>query len=117
MFTVAIDGSAFTVDVAETPDGALVRATGDVDLSTVATLVDTARAVLRDPPATLTIDMAGVNFCDSAGINGLVALKSACRTAGWSLKVLNLRDHVHYVIVDLTGLGEFLGVEPDVPTE
>lgn len=100
------------VDVVEAPGGVVVKAVGDIDLSTVATLIKEAGQLVRGPSATLTIDMAGVDFCDSAGINGLVTLRNACHDAGWRFEVVRMRSHVHQVIVELTGLGEFLGVRP-----
>lgn len=122
MVSMATDGNVFKVEVAETPDGPVVKAVGDLDLLTIETLVSTARGQLQDrslpdPPPILTIDLAGVNFCDSAGINGLVSLKNACGAVGWRFRVVNLRDHIRHVIVDLTGLGEFLDVGPATPVD
>lgn len=103
-------GAPFHVRVAEVAGGVVVSPAGDLDLATVPTLIKEAQRLIRGAPATMTVDMSGVDFCDSAGINGLVTLRNASQEAGWRFEVANLRGHVHYVIVELTGLGEFLGV-------
>lgn len=110
----------FRIEVADASDGPSVKAFGDLDLMTIDALVGGASALIQqrtasDSPTTLTIDLAGVNFCDSAGINGLVSLRNSCDAIGWKFRVANLRDHVHFVIVELTGLGDFLNVQRDNP--
>jgi anti-sigma B factor antagonist len=103
--------AAFNVDVVETPDGPVVRARGDLDLSTADDLERAAFPLIKAPSATLTVDLSGVDFCDSAGINALVKLRKSCDASGWRLAVSNPQPHVRHVL-ELSGLIAFLGVSP-----
>jgi anti-anti-sigma factor len=98
------------VGVATEPDGPTILASGELDLSTVDRLVELAIGQIQGGPARLTVDLAGVSFCDSAGINGLVKIRNASAAAGWSFRLINLSPELDRVVCDLTGLGEFLGV-------
>jgi anti-sigma B factor antagonist len=82
---------------------------GDLDLNTADPFVNEVLAKVAGSPATLIIDFAAVTFCDSAGINGLVRIRRRCQEAGWEMRIVNMRPHTRRVI-DLTGLGEYLGV-------
>jgi len=56
------------------------------------------------------VDVAGVDFCDSAGISALIGLRQRCDEAGWLLRVVNPQPAVRRMLVDYTGLGEYLNV-------
>jgi anti-anti-sigma factor len=103
------------VDLVDSADGPVLKLAGELDLSTVGTMVDLGRGALAGPPTMLTVDMAGVEFCDSAGINGLVKLRNASVNLGTQFRVVHPRPHVRRVLADLTGLGEFLGIEAEAP--
>ena len=98
------------VSVVAEPDGRTVVVAGEIDLATVDLLVETGMAQIQGGPARLTVDLAGVGFCDSAGINGLVKIRNASAGAGWTFQMINLSPDLDRVICDLTGLGDFLGV-------
>ena len=57
------------------------------------------------------IDLAGVPFCDSTGINALVRIRMHCDSTGRLLTLTNLGPEVHRVLVELTGLGQYLNVQ------
>jgi anti-sigma B factor antagonist len=101
------------VDVVDSADGPVLKLVGELDLSTVGTMVDLGRRALAGSPTLLTVDLAGVEFCDSAGINGLVKLRNASVEQDSRFRVANPRPHVRRVLADLTGLGEFLGIEAE----
>jgi anti-anti-sigma factor len=98
------------VSVTTGSDGPTVVVSGELDLSTVDRLVDVGMSQIVGPPAQLTIDLAGVTFCDSAGINGLVKIRNAAAAEDWTFRMVNLTAELDRVVCDLTGLGEFLGV-------
>jgi len=108
-----IDPSALTVDIHVRSDGVVAVVVGDVDLATADSMVDQVTTHITGAPAALTVDFAGVRFCDSAGINGLVKLRNRCVEAGWRFRLVNPQDHVRRVLVDLTGLGALLNVDGD----
>jgi anti-anti-sigma factor len=109
------DGASalLAVDVVDSTDGPVLKLVGELDLSTVDTMTSLGRDALAGPPSLLTVDLAGVEFCDSAGINGLVKLRNASVELGSRFRVTHPRPHVRRVLADLTGLGEFLGIEPE----
>jgi anti-anti-sigma factor len=63
------------------------------------------------PGAELTIDMAAVGFCDSAGIGALVTLRHRCDERGWRLRLVNLQPALRRMLVEFSGLGEYLNVQ------
>jgi anti-anti-sigma factor len=100
-----------TVDLVPDPDGATVVVTGDLDLATARSLTTAALgAVDSSEDRLLTLDLSGVGFCDSAGINALVDIRQSVVDQGWRLRVIRLQPAVHRVLVDFTGLGEYLDV-------
>jgi anti-anti-sigma factor len=103
--------AGFRVDVVTMPEGPVLRPHGDLDLLTADDLVSVAWPLIAAPPAVLTIDMSGVDFCDSAGINALVRLRNRCDAAAWQLTVRSPQAHVRHVF-ELSGLNEFLSVSP-----
>lgn len=101
------------VEFRSEPDGVVLVAAGDLDMATVDALVDPALAALRDHPAMLSVDLAGVGFCDSAGINALVKIRRACDESRSAFRVVNPQPTVRRVLVDLTGLGGLLNIPPE----
>lgn len=100
------------VDVALQPsaDGATLVVRGDLDMAMGPVVIEKAApAIASHDRGVLTVDMAAVDFCDSAGINALVSIRKLCDQHGWQLKVANLRPPVRRV-VEITGLLEHLGV-------
>jgi anti-sigma B factor antagonist len=101
-----------SIRVSRDSEGPVIRVAGELDMASTGTLVETGAQQLRGPAAVLTVDMSGIGFCDSAGINGLVQLRKSCDDAQWRFRLVNLSGNLRRVICDLTGLGEFLGVQP-----
>jgi anti-sigma B factor antagonist len=100
------------VDVTADADGATVRVVGEIDLDTVDELATVAPAAV-DPlrPGVLVLDFAEVQFCDSAGIKALVQLRQHCDDLGWRLTMVGLQPPVRRVLVDYTGMGEYLNIQ------
>jgi anti-anti-sigma factor len=85
--TAAVDGDRLRVVV-----------TGEVDMATADTMIQT---VLREPARHVTLDLSGVTFFDSAAIHAVVRL--AQRFPG-TLAVLPSRQVRR--VLDISGLGE-----------
>jgi anti-sigma B factor antagonist len=105
------DVAGFGVSVKDTPAGPMVMPHGDIDMSTADELERIARPLASSGQALLTIDMSGVDFCDSAGISALVRIKKACDAAGGRFAVSSPQPHVRHVLA-ISGLTEFLAVKP-----
>jgi anti-sigma B factor antagonist len=108
---VSGEAEQFVVDVDPNPAGVSVAVAGELDLRTAPLLVDrTVAAVDWAGPAELTLDLADVTFCDSAGISALVQLRRRCEENGWQFRIVNPQPQVRRILVNFTGLGEYLNV-------
>jgi anti-sigma B factor antagonist len=91
--------------------GVTVEVDGDLDLSTAHHLLERAIGFVDGAaPGTMTVNLSGVGFCDSAGISVLVLLRQRCEESGWRFQVVGTQDRVRRMLVDFTGLGEYLNV-------
>jgi anti-sigma B factor antagonist len=105
------DVTPFRVSVIESPDGPVIRPHGDMDMATADEFDRVTTPLVNAGQATMTIDMSDVELCDSTGINTLVRLRNACHEAGGRLSLASPQPQVRLVL-DLTGLNEFLSVSP-----
>jgi len=100
---------AFTISSG--PDSLTIAPAGELDLATGGALEEVALRQLRDSDQVLILDLAGVSFCDSSGISSLVRIRKHCERDHRRLKLTNLRANIHQVLVELSGLGAYLGVQ------
>ncbi|MFE2571783.1 STAS domain-containing protein [Streptomyces mirabilis] len=61
-----------------------LRVAGDMDLATVSVLELTVDEVLSDH-RTVILDLTGVTFCDSSGLNSLIRLRRRAQDTGGQL--------------------------------
>ena len=100
------------VDVATDAAGATVTVAGDLDLASAQHFMDRTMPVPEHSHGSeLTVDLAAVRFCDSAGIFALIKLRQQCDEQGWRLRMINLQPALRRVVVDLSGLGDYLNVQ------
>lgn len=66
-------GARFAVTVASADHPPLVVVTGDIDLANVGEFQN-AMTEARDGSVSLTVDLTGVSYCDSAAVRALFAL-------------------------------------------
>ncbi len=104
------DRLAFSVS--SLADGVELAVAGELDVASADSLMDQAIGQLHGRPSVLTIDLDGVGFCDSAGINALIKIRNRCEEARWGFRVINPQPNVRRVLVDLTGLGDLLNIAP-----
>ncbi|MFI9255176.1 STAS domain-containing protein [Streptomyces sp. NPDC053069] len=90
---------------------ALVRVTGDLDCFSSAGLDAYTATLMRDGRCHLVLELSGVGFCDSAGLNALVRLWHRTREANGSLTLAAVTAPVLHVI-EITSLHELLTVVP-----
>lgn len=97
-FNVAVDGSG--------TDRAILVVTGDVDMMTAPIFEAAARDALQaQPGAPLRLDLRGVGFIDSTGINSLVKLRDLAQEHGGSLELFASSSYVERVLT-LVGLSD-----------
>lgn len=77
---------------------------GEIDLYTAPRLhTELMSALGQNMPLRLVVDMAGVEFCDSTGMNVLLAAQRRAREAGGDLQLASPRPAIRKVL-HVTGL-------------
>jgi anti-sigma B factor antagonist len=107
-----VPAAAFDIRLIPSNDEAVVTPTGDLDMQLADQLEAHAIRALADAPAVLTIDLAHVPFCDSAGINALVRIHHACTRRRVRLRLTALGPQVRTVL-RVTGVQGLLNVPND----
>ncbi|MEV1024600.1 STAS domain-containing protein [Streptomyces sp. NPDC050264] len=102
-----------TCTTTEGPDGPVIALTGDLDYETAPDLLASATALGAPAGTTLTLDLSGVRFFDSGGINVLLRARSALGDQGIELAVRRLSPVVERIF-RITGLDTVF--VPDAPT-
>jgi len=92
----------------------MMRVSGEVDLTTAPTLYDELAKCARDIGRLPTIDLSGVSYFDSSGVQALVKAKSDKPEAADKPSIVGVRPHVLNVmrlvgldrLFDITGSDE-----------
>ncbi|OXM61430.1 STAS domain-containing protein [Amycolatopsis vastitatis] len=89
------DGTpVLTVRIRTVPEAVVVAAVGDLDLGTAPVLRAQARAALGDGPGALIVDLGGIAFCGSAGLQVIAELVAATAAADLPFAVVTDRRPV-----------------------
>lgn len=91
----------------------VVAAAGEIDLYTAPTLQAQLTDVIRDGPAQVVIDLSGVEFCDSTGMNVLLVALKRVRERDGSLVLAGPQSPVRRIL-EITGLDTVFAVYPTV---
>jgi anti-anti-sigma factor len=81
---------------------------GELDLSNAAGLKDQLSRTMEGP-ANVVVDLRGVTFIDSSGIQALVASKRRCLQCGRQFRI-RLGDSQVRRMLTLAGVAEYLGI-------
>ncbi len=76
---------------------------GELDIATTAALRDRVLALLSDTSTPVIINLAGVSFCDAAGLALLVGAQRRARLHGLSITLAAPRPHLSKLL-RITGL-------------
>ena len=102
------DSSAVTAVVLDGGSTAQILLSGDLDLTTGATLGPAVQYVLADPQVRrIEIDVALVAFCDSSGLSALLLAQKLATRRELPLYLVQVRPRLE-MILDVTGLGGLL---------
>lgn len=95
-----------TVVQIDPPDQALVIVNGDLDLMTAPLFSGAVTSALQQTEApTLRLDLRGVGFIDSTGVDALIRLDRAVPASGGTLELVASSRYVERVL-RLVGLGD-----------
>jgi len=84
-----------------------VAVRGEIDMDNADHLTHVLTAALREAPAGLVVDLAGVTFLGAAGIGALVVCRAAAERAGRRFTLTNPRPMARRVL-EITGLADLL---------
>jgi anti-anti-sigma factor len=89
---------------------------GEVDLSTVASLVEALDVAIADRPDLLLIDLRNVSFLDSTGLRSLLDAQEACRAIDCRLLLMRGSRPVERLmqIAGVDGFFEFVSGPSEV---
>jgi anti-sigma B factor antagonist len=94
-------------------DHAIVTASGEIDLYTAPRLHSELSAVIADGgQARVVVDMSGVDFCDSTGMNVLLSWLRQARERGGELELAAPRPAVRKIL-QVTGLDAVFTIVDD----
>jgi anti-sigma B factor antagonist len=93
-------------------DHTVVSVHGEIDLYTAPRLQSELMTALSGSPVRLIVDMSGVDFCDSTGINVLLAAHRQARERGGELQLAGPGSATRKVL-QVTGLESVFTVLDD----
>jgi len=93
----------------------IVSMTGELDIATAEQAYAYISEVIDSGPATVSVDLSGLTFCDASGLGVLAKIARHSRQAGRQLKLTSARPSL-LKIIRLTGLdGVFPELRSPVP--
>ena len=101
------------VSVDERDGWAVVRASGDLDLTTAPRLREQVVKVVTGGQPRVVLDLQGVDFVDSTGLGVIVGLLKRTRGQGGDLRLVSTRPSLRKVL-ELTGIDRALELAPTV---
>ncbi|MES9520745.1 STAS domain-containing protein [Streptomyces capoamus] len=104
--------STFTVVTQQHPDRAVITVCGEMDLETCPELAQAASVIALDSKP-LYLDLSGVSFMDSSGLNVLLLLHQRLHGEGSRLALTGLQPHVDRL---LQVTGTYALFSADIPT-
>jgi len=92
---------------------AILAISGELDLSTIETLVDQVDTHLQRRVDCLTLDLRDLAFMDSTGLRLLIELHDRAQHEPWSLKLIAPRHDAASRVLKITGADVALPFEPE----
>jgi anti-sigma B factor antagonist len=92
-----------TIEVVPEQDYVTLRLTGEIDMYTAQSVRDAALAAMRKHAADIRIDLAGVTFLDSTGLEMLLATRRRATLEGGELQLIDPARTV-VRLLEITGL-------------
>ncbi|GAA4984397.1 STAS domain-containing protein [Kitasatospora paranensis] len=99
-------------EIRHTGDGALVcTLTGELDLDAAAVVEPVLAEAVGSGAPLLVLDLSGVEFCDSSGLNLLLRSRADAAAAGMDLRLAAARSQL-LRLFEITGTDRVFALEP-----
>lgn len=108
----ALSGSRVTINVQHQNGVVILQVSGEIDLLTAPQVEEAVMPLVRQQPSMLVVDLSGVSFLASAGLNLLVAAQQASGD-GTRVRVV-ANDPRTFRPIEITGLSEQIAVFPSL---
>jgi anti-sigma B factor antagonist len=93
---------------------AVVVVAGELDLGTASDLLETLTETVKAGDLDVILDLAGLEFCDSAGLAVFVRIRNELDAARRRLVVAGANETVTRIL-DLSGVSQVIPTVPDTP--
>ena len=98
-----------SIDRAREGDRLVLRLRGELDMSTAAVAIDAATAAVSEA-ASVVVDLRGLTFIDSSGLNALVRIRRLTREPDGPPVALRAPSDAIRKVLDITGLATYLEI-------
>jgi anti-sigma B factor antagonist len=96
-----------TIDVTSAPQAQTIVLTGEADLLGAPKIEAALRDISVNVPGLIVIDLRGLTFIDSSGLQALLTGHELCRARGHELRIIPGPENVQRLF-ELTGMDEAL---------
>ncbi len=101
-------GTPFRLDVERGNGRIVVIVAGELDLATAPLLVREVTGELANPVTSLAVDLGGVTFLDSSGLEAVLTVRRDAQERGVPFTLASV-SRVVRTVLDLNGLNDLLG--------
>lgn len=107
-------GEDLTTAVVRHLDYRVLVLAGEIDMHTAPTLHDQLFALIEEDRRPLVVDLTGITFCDSAGVNIAAAARKYAVGHGVTLAVAGLQGRVEKIF-RMTGMDRLIPIYSTLP--
>jgi anti-sigma B factor antagonist len=103
---MALDGNLL-IDVSREADRVVLRLDGELDLASVPLLESAVQSATLDDPATIVLDLRGLEFIDSTGLRAILLQDKRSTERGQTFALVRGSEQVQRLL-RMTGVDEHL---------